>query len=210
MTTLFPLLFAGAVGFTHAFEADHLLAVSNMVSRRNSIVSAVKDGIFWGLGHTSTIVLIGILIMLAQVAVSEQTFQYFEAGVGLMLMVLGIQRLMDHYKRENIHQHQHQHDTPHDHRMAYSVGLIHGLAGSGTLVLLVMTELKSAWQGISYLLIFGAGSVVGMLLASGMFFLPFSQKLSRNVLFQKYFVWLSSALCIVFGAKVMLQNLMHT
>ena len=51
----FPLLITIYAGFTHAFEADHLLAVSNIVSQRNSIWSSMKDGIFWGLGHASTI-----------------------------------------------------------------------------------------------------------------------------------------------------------
>jgi high-affinity nickel permease len=55
METSIPLLFAAVVGFQHAFEADHLVAVSSIVSKRRSTLLAVKDGIFGGLGHTSTI-----------------------------------------------------------------------------------------------------------------------------------------------------------
>lgn len=207
MDPFLPILFAGVIGFTHAFEIDHLLAVSSIVNRRETMFMAIKDGIYWGLGHTSTILLIGVLMILAQVAVSEKTFHYFEAGVGCMLTLLGLQRIWDTWRQKQRHVHAHAHHQPHDHRLAYGVGLVHGLAGSGTLVLLVMAHMKSSWQGISYLLIFGLGSVLGMLLASGVFFLPFSQRLSRNFTLQRGLTLLSSLLCILFGCKVVIQNL---
>jgi high-affinity nickel permease len=207
MQTLLPLLFAGVVGFTHAFEIDHLLAVNSIVSRRKTLYLAVKDGIYWGLGHTSTILTIGILMMLAQIAVSVKTFHFFEAGVGCMLTLLGVQRIRDVVLQKKRHAYAHMHHEAHDHRLAYGIGLIHGLAGSGALVLLVMTQLKSAWQGISYLLIFGIGSVLGMLLASGVFFLPFSQKLSGNTWLQQGLTLISSVLCIGLGCKVIFENL---
>ena len=207
MLTFLSLLFAGGVGFTHAFEIDHLLAVSSIVNRRKSALLAIKDGIYWGLGHTSTILFIGVLMILAQVAVSEKTFHLFEAGVGLMLTALGVQRVRDLWLQKQRHAHAHAHQIPHNHRLAYSVGLVHGLAGSGTLVLLVMTQLKTAWQGISYLLIFGLGSVLGMLLASGVFYLPFSRRVSHNFMLQRGLTLLSALLCIGFGGKVMFENL---
>ena len=207
MQTFLPLLFAGGVGFMHAFEIDHLLAVSSIVNRRKSVLMAVKDGIYWGLGHTSTIFVIGILMILAQVAVSEKTFHFFEAGVGLMLALLGLQRVRELWLQKQWHAHPHEQHTPHNHRLAYGVGLVHGLAGSGTLVLLVMTQLKTAWQGISYLLIFGMGSALGMLLASGVFYLPFAQGLSRNFWLQRGLTLLTAILCITFGCKVVFENL---
>ncbi len=80
MHTILPLFFAGIVGFTHAFEIDHLLAVSSIVTRRNSFVKAMKDGIFWGLGHTSTILAVGMVMLVARYIIAEHTFQYFEAA----------------------------------------------------------------------------------------------------------------------------------
>ena len=208
MHTILPLLFAGVMGFSHAFEIDHLLAVSSIVTRRKSAFMAIKDGIFWGLGHTSTIMVIGVLMILAQVAVSEKTFHWFEAGVGVMLTLLGLQRIRDHYLQKQRHTHAHQHELAHDHRLAYGVGLVHGLAGSGTLVLLVISQIKTAWEGISYLFIFGVGSIFGMLVASGVFFIPFSRKLSRNFVVQRGLTMLSSLLCILFGCKVVYENLL--
>jgi ABC-type nickel/cobalt efflux system permease component RcnA len=197
------------VGFTHAFEIDHLLAVSSIASRRKSVFMAIKDGIFWGLGHTSTILAIGICMILAKVVVAEQVFHYFEAGVGFMLILLGAQRIWKTWQHEKNHALAHDHHEPHGHRLAYGVGLVHGLAGSGTLVLLVMTELKTAWEGIAYILIFGLGSIGGMLLASGIFGLPFSSKISTSPTVHRGLTLLSSLLCIGFGCKVVFENLMH-
>ncbi|MCB9080590.1 MAG: urease accessory protein [Lewinellaceae bacterium] len=208
MDLSFSLLLAAAVGFSHAFEADHLLAVSSMVTKRNRFITAIKDGVFWGLGHTSTIMLIGLLMVVGKFAIAEQTFTYFEAGVGVMLVVLGIWRLGK--LRLTAPSHHHHHHLDFDaggHHVAYGVGLVHGLAGSGTLVVLVMSQLKTAWGTFSYLLLFGLGSIVGMLLASGVFSLPFSRRWSNHHFLQRSLVLLSSLLCIGFGIRVLWENL---
>jgi len=72
----FPLLLTVYAGFTHAFEADHLLAVSNIVSQRNSMRSSMKDGIFWGLGHASTIFFIGLLMIVFKASIQDSYFHY--------------------------------------------------------------------------------------------------------------------------------------
>lgn len=209
MQTILPLLFAGVVGFTHAFEIDHLLAVSSIASRRNSVLMAIKDGVFWGLGHTSTILVIGICMILAKMVVAERIFHYFEAGVGFMLVFLGAHRIWKTWEHERNHVKAHHHHQPHGHRLAYGVGLVHGLAGSGTLILLVMSELKTAWEGIAYILIFGLGSIGGMLLASGIFGLSFSSKVSTNPAVHRGLTLLSAVLCIGFGCKVVFDNLIN-
>ncbi len=206
METTVPLLFAAVVGFSHAFEADHLLAVSNIATRRHTIWESLKDGIYWGLGHTSTILAIGLLVIVAKVAVAQSTFSYFEAAVGLMLILLGAHRIWKTWKHEQHHQ-VHEHEKPHDHHLAYGVGLVHGLAGSGTLVVLVMTELRSSMESVAYLLIFGMGSIAGMLLASGVFSLPFSKKFNNARYVRGAFTLVSSLLCIGLGCKVIWENL---
>lgn len=244
LETLLPVLFAAVVGFGHAFEADHLLAVANIVSKRNSLSAAIRDGIAWGLGHTSTILLVGLLIIGFKVAISEQTFHYLEAGVGLMLVGLGAFRLYYSVKTGQApHTHIHLDDllgrsknltsamTPapyqfnvftakntavsalrfaperHPHRLAYSVGLVHGLAGSGTLIVLVMSQIQELSLSIAYLLIFGIGSIGGMLIASGLFSLPFSQKLSSHRRLQQTLTVVSALLCIAYGMKVIWENI---
>lgn len=207
------LSIAAFLGFTHSFEADHLLAVSNIVTQRNRWVLAIKDGIYWGLGHTSTIFLMGLLIILGKLMISNNTpiFGYFESLVGLMLMGLGFYRLHKLYKfKQHLtmhHAHAHPHDHSDNHQLAYGVGLMHGLAGSGAVILSALTTMKSSFDTLLFLLIFGLGSVVGMLLASGVFSLPFSKKMTSNRRFQIGLTFLSCILCIGFGAKVVWTNL---
>ena len=206
------LSIAAFLGFTHSFEADHLLAVSHLMTKRNRWVLAMKDGIYWGLGHTSTIFLVGLVIILGKLMIADNTpiFGYFESLVGLMLIGLGFYRLHQLYKFKQhltVHHAHHLQDHSNNHQLAYGVGLIHGLAGSGAIILSAVTTMKNSFDTLLFLLIFGLGSVVGMLLASGVFSMPFSKKMTSNRRFQIGLTLLSCTLCIGFGMKVVLENL---
>jgi len=221
----FPLLLTIYAGFIHAFEADHLLAVSNIVSQRNNIKSSMKDGIFWGLGHSSTIFLIGLLMIIFKVGISAHSFHYFEALVGVMLITLAIYRLLKFFKNKNItvhvhphshgegaHKHLHvhsdgQHSHQHTHSLAYGVGLVHGLAGSGALIVIVLAQIKTPIDGLVYLLIFSMGSVAGMFLAAGLFSVPFSKRIMQAKSLQTVLIVITSSLCFVYGARVIYENL---
>ena len=80
-------------GLEHAFEADHLLAVNTLVSHRENLKQSMKDGIYWGIGHTATIFFIGILMIGFKFNIGEEVFKNFEAGVGVMLIILGLYRV---------------------------------------------------------------------------------------------------------------------
>lgn len=214
MDFVMMLSFAAFMGFIHSFEADHLLAVSNIVTKRDSLILAVKDGMYWGLGHTSTIFLMGLVIILSKMMIDDETpvFKYFESFVGLMLIGLGIYRLFKLYKyRQHLAEHHPTHDHLHDHsdshKLAYGVGLIHGLAGSGAVILTAIGTVNGSFNALIFILIFGLGSVLGMLLASGVFSLPFSKKWTKNKDFQIILTILSCTLCIGFGVKVIFENL---
>jgi cytochrome c biogenesis protein CcdA len=207
MTQLVPIIFAAVIGFGHAFEADHLVAVSSIVTKRTKLKLAIKDGIYWGLGHTSTILLIGITIILGKLMIDEIYFSYLEACVGIMLLFIGIYRLRSVIQGGAMESHAHLMNDKSHHHVAYGIGAVHGLAGSGVMVLLVMTEIKDTVPSLLYLLIFGLGSVAGMLVASGLFSLPFSKLFTQNRKVQQALIVLSSALCIFFGSKVIYQNL---
>lgn len=199
-------------GFTHAFEADHLLAVSSLVTRRDRFRQAARDGVYWGLGHSSTILLIGILLILLKMHISEDAFRYLEATVGLMLILLAAFRIRgllrpDGADGSHTHGVWHRHDEGRSHRLAYSVGMVHGLAGSGALVALVLTQMRTPMEGILYLLIFGFGSVAGMWLAASLFSVPFSMRVMSHRWLQPALVVLSSVLCIVFGTHILYDNL---
>ncbi len=222
----FPLLLTIYAGFTHAFEADHLLAVSNIVSKRNNMKLSIKDGIYWGLGHSSTIFIIGILMIFFKAGISPIYFQYFEAIVGAMLITLGIYRLIKFFvtKKIVIHAHGHQHNGEghkhlhvhlnkeekhqHPHSLAYGIGLVHGLAGSGALIVIVMSQMKGPVDGLVYLFIFGAGCIIGMMLAAGFFSIPFSKKMMQAKALQSFLIITSSLLCLLYGGKVIYENLL--
>lgn len=198
---LAPLLFAVVVGFAHCFEADHLVAVSSIVTRRDSTPAALKDGAFWGLGHTSTILLVALVYMLGKFVLNETLFHYFEAGVGVMLVGLGIHRL---FKLKSDLTHPHVHEPAYG--LAYGVGLMHGLAGSGGLLISVLTQIKEPISAFVYLLLFGMGSIVGMMVAAGAFSLPFSSKLFQNRYIMRGLTLISAALCVGLGVKIIWEN----
>lgn len=200
METILPLLFALGIGFTHAFEADHLIAISNIVTQRTRTKLAIKDGIYWGLGHTSTILMIGGVIILGKLLVNETLFSYLEGVVGVLLITLGFLRIRKLLRSSRTHP-----ENTSGHKVAYSVGLIHGLAGSGAVVLLAMTEISGAFTELFYLISFGAGSIVGMLIAAGLFSLPFTKRFAKIKQFQSGMTILSSLLCIGYGGFILFE-----
>lgn len=191
MQPVLPLLFAAIVGMRHAFEPDHLLAMSTLVARHDRLRPALKDGLLWGLGHTTMLVVFGSLIIFSRATFLQSP--YFEAVVGLMLIGLGISRLVDKNSYRPIQL------TKQRAGFAYTVGLVHGLAGSGALVLLVMSEIRQASWAIVYILIFGLGSMLGMLAAAGLMRLPFTSRMRLGRRLQAGAVVLSSVLSIGYG-----------
>ena len=208
---MIQLLLAVYSGFTHAFEADHLLAVSSLVSNRKGTKHALKEGLYWGLGHTSTIILIGLLVILLRLQIHESFFHYLEACVGLLLILLATFRL-NKFWNSRLNRlkgpHSEDHSHAHPHHLAYFVGLVHGLAGSGALIVLVMTQIQNTFQGMLYLSIFGLGSILGMFVAAGLLSFPFTKDWAKSESLQNIVILSSSALCIIFGCLIVHENLL--
>jgi len=196
------LIAATGIGFAHAFEADHLVAVSSIVTRRDNFREAARDGVYWGLGHTSTIFLIGAIMIIGKVFIPDSTFGYLEAVVGVMLVGLGVWRL-NKFRSGAGHDHTH----PQSHNISYGVGLIHGLAGSGVLVLAIMSKMESVYSGMLFLLVFGMGSTLGMLVASGIFSVPLWKRSSWSKYLSRPLTILSALLCLGLGAFIIYENL---
>jgi sulfite exporter TauE/SafE len=182
------------LGLKHAVESDHLAAVSTIVTERKSLWSSAIIGGVWGLGHTISLFIAGIFVLILDFQISEQTERMLEFCVGAMLVLLGLNVLRKllfganlqfhtHERGGLIHAHLHERgavDEPHTHHnfsfspRALIVGMIHGLAGSAALMLLVIPTIESRPLGLIYILIFGAGSIGGMMLMSLLVGLPFS------------------------------------
>jgi sulfite exporter TauE/SafE len=197
--------FGFALGLKHATEADHLAAVSTIVSDRKSIWSASLVGGLWGVGHSISLFAAGVAVILLHFEIGERLARGLEFGVALMLVGLGIDALRRlarggqihihmHRHGGRLHVHPHVHDAKHahegnrtpaheaephaDHLPAIGarpliVGMIHGLAGSGALMLLVLSTISSPLIGLFYILVFGAGSIAGMMLMSLLLSVPF-------------------------------------
>lgn len=127
-----------------------------------------------------------MVILIFKLTIPDKLALSFELIVGVVLVVLGVDVLRKVIK-EKVHLHEHQHGSSvhthlhphkeswsHDHtHRSFVVGMIHGLAGSATLMLLVLTTVRSVFQGLLYILIFGIGSIIGMLIVSGIIGFPF-------------------------------------
>ena len=193
--TIPALLFAAVVGFNHAFEADHVLAVGNLANKRQSFLAAIKDGLFWGLGHTSMILVVGCIIIIGKLTLNIAAFDYLEVVVGITLIALGVYRLTQ-IKQRSLTKDK---AVVEGNKLAYSIGLIHGLAGSGAVVLIAMSEIQSSAISIIYMLLFGAGSILGMMIVAILFKLPVGSKAKVSTKIQQAFLWLSGILCIGYG-----------
>ena len=198
-TPFFVLVAGFVIGLFHAFEPDHVVAVAtqNLKSTQKNSLSffrqigsgAIKSsilGALWGAGHTSSLVLVSLLIFVFSMSIPNEMFSNFEFGVGVMLVILGVftylnrrligeKHIHTHTHDSVVHAHPHVHDTVHSHgHKSYIIGCIHGLAGSGSLVVLALSTLHNLQTILSFILVFGIGSIVGMMLVSSAIGLPFS------------------------------------
>ena len=186
------------MGMGHAFEPDHLIAVSQLVARRDSTLLAVKDGMYWGLGHTTMLVVFGGIILFGKLTLLSGG--YFEVLVGLVLISMGIGRLTNRANFVSTR------NVRNPHAWAYAIGLLHGLAGSGVLVLAVLSELRSPWLALTYIGVFGLGSVVGMFGAAGLMHLPFTERMRLSRRLTGSVVAASSLLSIGYGSWMVYHN----
>jgi high-affinity nickel-transport protein len=161
-----PLALLGlglVLGMRHATDADHVVAVAAITARSRRVLGAARLGMVWGLGHTLTIFGVGAAIILFNVVVPPRVGLSFEFAVALALIVVGLLNF----------------NRPHRHGAglatgsgrtaeripalrAFVVGLVHGLAGSAAVALLVLATVRDARWACGYLLVFGLGTLLGM------------------------------------------------
>jgi hypothetical protein len=164
-------------GLRHATEADHIAAVSVIVSERNGWRAALRTGLLWGAGHTLAILAAGLFVLGMRIVIPDRLARVLELGVAIMIIGLGGAALARALRsRPEVHSHLHRHapdEAPHRH-LPLLVGMMHGLAGSAALTLLVLAQIRSFPLGLLYLLVFGIGSIGGMALMSLLISLPFA------------------------------------
>mgnify|MGYP002633352647 FL=1 len=225
-----PLLIIMAglmIGLIHAFEPDHISAVSTQLLIKNkngskklalkqmSMLSSLR-GAVWGMGHTSSIILVGLVIAGLSLNIHNDFFVGAELIVGFMLIVLGILTISNKkiFKQKHIHPHNHSNEISHTHfhnhdqnhsqnhsHKAFLIGGIHGIAGSGSLVALTASTMINFETMIYFLILFGIGSTIGMTVISGIIGIPFAL-LSKIKQTTKYLKYIVSGITFMIGLNI--------
>jgi ABC-type nickel/cobalt efflux system permease component RcnA len=187
------LLVSLLLGLRHASDPDHLAAVTTLIAseEQQRVKKATFMGLLWGLGHGTTLVLVGLPLVLLGQYLPERVQQAAEVAIGAIIVILAV-RLLVRWRRGVFHAHPHTHADGEIHRhlhshadgsvhehshsttlrtplSAYGVGLVHGIGGSGGLTLLLLTTIPGPSEAVAALFIFAAGTAISMALLSTAF-----------------------------------------
>ncbi len=192
MTLAAILVLGFFLGMRHATDADHVVAVSTIVSQARTARAAAPIGILWGLGHTLTILLVGGAIILFGIVIPARVGLGMELSVAMMLVVLGGLNVRGVVRDVRV-------------RSVRSVrpviiGVVHGLAGSAAVALLVLGTIREPAWALGYLVVFGAGTIAGMLLITTALAFPIAAAAQRFDHFNRALCAVTGLASIVFGA----------
>lgn len=200
------------LGMRHATDADHVVAVTTIVSRQRDLSAAALTGLMWGVGHSVTVIAVGSAIVLFNLTIPAPVGLGMELSVGAMLVVLGLLNMAafldfrpSTWRRlagssQHVHSHAHSHaDYVHSHAHGHGpdahphaadrtpvasldrrfggwrlyawvrpivIGVVHGLAGSAAVTLLIVAAVRDPGWAVAYLVVFGLGTIAGMLLVT--------------------------------------------
>src|SRR5687768_700192 len=228
MTQILALAgFGFLLGMRHATDADHVIAVTTILNRSRRFLDTTLIGALWGLGHTITVVLVGVLIIVFNVVIPPPVGLAMEFAVALMLIGLGILNLTGGLRSLTerltppapIHAHEHEHGgTSHGHLHGHGeqpglletfgryqlirpvvVGLVHGLAGSAAVALLVLATIQDTGTALAYLVIFCVGVAAGMAVLTTVIGLPFMVSHRRSAQINRWLTIGSGLLSLAFG-----------
>ena len=219
--------FGFLLGMRHATDADHVVAVTTILNRSQRLLDTTLIGVLWGLGHTITVVIVGVLIIVFNVVIPPPVGLAMEFAVALMLIALGILNLTGSLRSVTerltppapIHAHDHAHGgASHGHLHGHGaqpglvaslgryqlirpvvVGLVHGLAGSAAVALLVLATIQDTGTAIAYLVIFCIGVAAGMAVLTTVIGLPFMLSRTRSAKINRWLTIGSGVLSLALG-----------
>jgi sulfite exporter TauE/SafE len=209
------------LGFRHAFEPDHLAAVSTLATRQagGRVRDVLRLGAAWGTGHTASVAAVVLLLVLADVRLPAVVLPFAELGVAALLIGLGVGVLVREARRHarslgEAHRHAHAVHAPHDHvppirdtARSLGFGLAHGLAGSGAVIVLLVATATTASGRLAYLAAFGSGTILGMLAASAAVAAATRAASGRSALWARRLHLTAAAVSIVIGVMLGAQTL---
>jgi len=230
---LFVTMLGLILGMRHSTDADHVVAISTIVSKQRSIRSAAFIGSVWGLGHTITIFIVGALIILFGVEIPPRLGLSMEFSVAVMLILLGVlnlsgvmQRVTSYFTpatvggakdiptaqtNRNKSRLEQCIDSSVGRFGLYQclrpliIGLVHGLAGSAAVALLVLSTIHSPVWATFYLLVFGVGTMIGMMVMTAAMAVPLTFAGDRFGRFSKYLATASGMVSVCFGTFLVYQ-----
>jgi high-affinity nickel-transport protein len=184
-------LFTGALmGVRHATDSDHVVAVTTIVSRERSVWSAGGIGALWGVGHSTTLLVVGGLLIAFKLAMPPRLGLAMSLVVGLMLLALGALNLFGRGERQTG-------------RLTTArpvlIGIVHGLDGSAAIALAAVLQVGNATSALAYLGIFGVGTLVGMMLVTAAIALPSLYATRRIASLQRHLRLASGVLSVTLG-----------
>lgn len=150
------------LGIRHAADADHVVAVTAIAARYRKIAPAALVGVVWGIGHSLTIVLVGGAIVLFNLSVPPRVGLSLELAVGIALAVVGLLNLLGRGGFMTAGLGEGRLPTA----RAFGLGVVHGLAGSAAVALLVLATVRDPRTAMVYLAVFSGGTVIGMVLVT--------------------------------------------
>jgi hypothetical protein len=177
------------LGVRHALDPDHVIAVGTISVRTPSLRRSVGIGALWGLGHTLTILLLGGAMIIPRVAISPRAGLAMEFAVALMLMTLGILNLLNARHPEPA--------APSPIR-PFIIGMVHGTAGSAAIALLILAAIDRPVTGMLYLVLFGAGTIAGMIAVTGLMTIPITM-IADGTLGWRWLTAASGLVSLAFG-----------
>ena len=223
------------LGLRHSLDPDHVVAVSTIVSQYRNPLRSFWVGVSWGLGHTTTLLIIGVVIIALRLTIPDRLALLLEFFVGIMLVGLGAQVVYS-FRKKKVHQHSHGHEEEdhlhfHSHapvqekiqaerlshhndtgvgkpflrKKSYVVGLVHGVAGSAALALLVLASIESPLAGLVYILLFGLGSILSMGIMTIFISFPFVYSANRLPNLNRIIQFGVGTLSILFGLFLMYE-----
>lgn len=196
MLSALGLAFVGLLlGIRHAVDPDHVVAVTAIATTQRSVRRATSIGALWGVGHTLTIFLVGGAIIAFRIAIPPRLGLAFEFCVGIALIVLGLANLFSNPDEP----------TKLSSARPLIVGMVHGLAGSAAVALLVLAAVRDPAWALAYLLLFGVGTIVGMMLVTTAIAVPATLAASRVHAVRRYLVLASGAASVIFGVLIAVE-----
>jgi high-affinity nickel permease len=210
------LALAVLLGLRHASDPDHLLAVTSLVAAGSTDVrGAARIGAWWGAGHAATMLVLGLPLILLSTQLPGWLETAAERLVGVVILLLAARLLVkwvrggyrvDRHSHPPATVHRHVHAGEHAHagtpraaRQAAAVGTLHGLAGTGAIVLLLIAALPNTEVAIAALIVFAPMSVISMAAMTAAFAWVFTRPLV-DPLFRRVLMPLMGALGLLFGA----------